>query len=74
MQVAGRNAAVGATRRRRAVSIMSKVSEFVQSLTSNKANTDVPAGVDVQPPEEGAVPRPDREPMAGFEPEPERES
>ena len=49
--------------------LMSKVSEFVQSLTSNKANIDVPKGVDVQPPEEGAVPRPDREPMAGFEPE-----
>ncbi|HEV7805602.1 MAG TPA: hypothetical protein VGO80_07290 [Solirubrobacteraceae bacterium] len=48
---------------------MSKLTGFVRSLTSNKANTDVPAGVDVQPPEEGAVPRPDREPMAGFEPE-----
>jgi hypothetical protein len=52
--------------------ILSKVSEFVRSLTSNKANIDVPEGVEVQPPEEGAVPRPDREPMAGFEPERER--
>lgn len=51
------------------MAIMDKVSQFVRSLTSNKANTDVPEGVDVQPPEEGAVPRPDREPMAGFEPE-----
>jgi hypothetical protein len=51
------------------VAIMDKVSQFVKSLTSNKANTDVPSGVDVQPPEEGAVPRPDREPMAGFEPQ-----
>jgi len=48
---------------------MEKLSQFVRSLTSNKANTDVPPGVEVQPPEEGAVPRPDREPMAGFEPE-----
>jgi len=51
------------------MSIMSKLSGYVRSLTSNKANTDVPPGVDVQPPEEGAVPMPDREPMAGFEPE-----
>ena len=49
------------------MAIMDKLSQFVRSLTSNKANTDVPPGVDVQPPEEGAVPRPDREPMAGFE-------
>jgi hypothetical protein len=48
---------------------MSKLSSFVRSLTSQKANTDVPAGVDVPPPEDGAVARPDREPMAGFEPE-----
>lgn len=50
------------------MAIMSKLSDFVKSLTSNKANTDVPPGVDVQPPEEGAVPRPDREPQVGFEP------
>jgi hypothetical protein len=48
---------------------MSKLSEAVRSLTSNKANTDVPPGVRVPPPEEGAVPRPDREPAVGFEPE-----
>ena len=51
------------------MAIMDKLSQFVKSLTSNRANTDVPPGVDVQPPEEGAVPRPDRPPMAGFEPE-----
>jgi hypothetical protein len=51
------------------MSIMSKISEAVRSLTSDKANTDVPEGVRVPPPDEGAVPRPDREPMAGFEPE-----
>jgi hypothetical protein len=51
------------------VSILSKLSDVVRSLTSGKANTDVPSGVDVPPQEEGAVPRPDREPMAGFEPE-----
>ena len=51
------------------MSILSKLSEAVRSLTSNKANTDVPPGTPVPPPEEGAVPRPDREPMAGFESE-----
>jgi hypothetical protein len=51
------------------LSIISKLSEAVRSLTSNKANTDVPPGVRVPPPEEGAVPRPDREPMVGHEPE-----
>jgi hypothetical protein len=51
------------------LSILSRLSEAVRSLTSNKANTDVPPGVHVPPPEEGAVPRPDREPAAGFEPE-----
>jgi hypothetical protein len=51
------------------VSILSRLSEAVRSLTSNKANTDVPPGVRVPPPEEGAVPRPDREPAVGFEPE-----
>jgi hypothetical protein len=51
------------------MSILSKLSDAVKSLTSDKANTDVPAGVDVPEPDDGAVPRPDREPMAGFEPE-----
>ncbi len=53
------------------MSIMSKLSDAVRSLTSDKANTDVPKGVDVPEPDDGAVPRPDREPMAGFEPEKE---
>jgi hypothetical protein len=48
---------------------MSKLTEAVRSLTSNKANTDVPPGTPVPPPDEGAVPRPDREPAVGFEPE-----
>ena len=48
--------------------IMSKLSEFVRSLTSNRANTDVPAGADV-PSTEEPVPRPDRPPEAGFEPD-----
>ena len=51
--------------------IKSKVSDVVESLTSDEANTDVPEGVEVPPTDEGAVPRPDREPMAGFEPEDE---
>ncbi len=51
------------------MSILSKLSDVVRSLTSNASNVDVPRGVDVPPQEEGAVPRPDREPMAGFEPE-----
>jgi hypothetical protein len=51
------------------VSILSKLSQAVRSLTSDKANTDVPKDVRVPPAEDGAVPRPDREPMAGFEPE-----
>lgn len=51
------------------MSIMSQLSKFVRGLTSDKANTDVPEGTHVPPPEDGAVPRPDREPMAGFEPE-----
>ena len=49
------------------MSVFSKLSNMVRSLTSNEANTDVPAGTEVPPPEEGAVPRPDREPMAGYE-------
>ncbi len=50
------------------MSIMSKLSDVVRSLTSNKDNTDVPAGADV-PSTEEPVPRPDREPEAGFEPD-----
>jgi hypothetical protein len=49
------------------VSIISRITETVRNLTSNEANTDVPPGTDVPPPDQGAVPRPDREPMAGFE-------
>jgi hypothetical protein len=48
---------------------MSKLTEAVRSLTSDKANTDVPPGTQVPSPDEGAVPRPDREPAVGFEPE-----
>lgn len=48
---------------------MSKLTDAVRSLTSNKANADVPDGTDVPPPDEGAVPRPDREPQVGFEPD-----
>jgi hypothetical protein len=47
---------------------MARLSQFVRSLTGDKPNTDVPPGVHVPPPEEGAVARPDREPVAGFEP------
>ena len=50
------------------MSIMSKVSEFVRSLTSNRGNTDVPPGTDVPSPDVAAVPRPDRDPQVGFEP------
>jgi len=48
---------------------MSSLSKVVRSLTSNKANTDVPQGVDVPATDEGPVPRPDREPQVGFEPD-----
>ena len=48
---------------------MEKVSGFVRSLTSEKANEDTPAGVDAPDPDDGAVDMPDRKPMAGFEPE-----
>jgi hypothetical protein len=48
---------------------MSSLSKFVRSLTADKSNTDVPAGVSVPAQEEGAVEMPDREPMAGFEPD-----
>lgn len=51
------------------MSIISKLSDVVRSLTSNDANADVPDGTDVPPPDEGAVARPDREPQVGFEPE-----
>jgi hypothetical protein len=47
-----------------------KVSGFVKSLTSEKANDDTPAGVDAPDPDEGAVDmQSEREPMAGFEPD-----
>jgi hypothetical protein len=62
-------AAASARTRRWVLSIMSRLSEAVRSLTSNKANTDVPPDVSVPAPEQGAVPMPDREPMVGFEPE-----
>ncbi len=51
------------------MSVFSKLSDMVRSLTSNKANTDVPPGTSVPDPDDGAVPRPDREPMVGHEPE-----
>jgi hypothetical protein len=51
------------------MTIFAKLTNLVRSLTSDKANTDVPPGTVVPPPEDGAVPRPDREPMAGFEPD-----
>lgn len=52
------------------MSIFSSISNFVRSLTSNKANTDAPDGVHVPPTDEGAVPM-DREPMQ--EPRPDRD-
>jgi len=51
------------------VSLMSRLSKAVRSLTSNEANTDVPPGTPVPPPDKEPVPRPDREPAVGFEPE-----
>ena len=52
------------------MSIKDKVSGFVKSLTSEKANDDTPAGVDAPDPDEGAVDmQSDRKPMAGFEPD-----
>jgi hypothetical protein len=51
--------------------LITKISDFVRSLTSNEANTDAPDGVRVPPPEDGPVPRPDREPMQ--EPRPDRD-
>ena len=54
------------------MSIKDKVTGFVKSLTSDKANEDTPPGVDAPDPGEGAVDMQDeREPMAGFEPEPD---
>lgn len=50
------------------MSLMDKVSGFVKSLTSEKANEDTPAGVDPGDPHGGAVEMPEREPMVGFEP------
>jgi hypothetical protein len=51
------------------MSLMSRLSKAVRSLTSNKANTDVPPGTPVPPPGKEPVPMPDREPQVGFEPE-----
>jgi len=52
------------------VSIMEKVSSFVKSLTSERANDDTPAGVEAPDPDGGAVDmHSDRKPMAGFEPD-----
>lgn len=49
---------------------MQKVSGFVRSLTSEKANDDTPAGVDAPDPDDGSVDmQSERRPMAGFEPE-----
>jgi hypothetical protein len=64
--------AAGARTRRWVLSLMSRLSKLVRSLTSNEANTDVPPGTRVPPPDDGAVPRPDREPVVGFEPDRER--
>lgn len=55
------------------MSIKDKVSGFVKSLTSEKANDDTPAGVDAPDTDEGAVDMP-REPMAGFEADSEGKS
>jgi hypothetical protein len=51
------------------LSILSKLSEAFRSLTSNQANEDVPEGAEVPSTDQAAVPRPDREPQVGFEPE-----
>jgi hypothetical protein len=53
------------------VSLKSKIAATVKSLTSEQANEDTPAGVDPPDPDGGPVEMPDREPMVGFEPEPE---
>ncbi len=50
------------------MSIKDKISGFVKSLTSEKANDDTPAGVEAPDPDEGAVDmQSEREPMSGFE-------
>ena len=54
------------------MSIKNSLSKLVRSLTSNEANTDVPPDVSVPPADQGPVPRPDREPMAGYEPDREQ--
>ena len=55
------------------MSLKDKVSGFVKSLTSEKANDDTPSGVDAPDPDEGAVDMQDeRKPMVGFEPESDR--
>ncbi len=51
------------------MAIMSKLSQFVRSLTSDRANTDVSHDEHVPPTDHGTVPRPDREPQVGFEAE-----
>ncbi len=51
------------------MAIMSKLSQFVRSLTSEKANTDVPPGAHVPSDHHDAVPMPERKPQAGFESE-----
>ncbi len=51
------------------MSIKSKISDAVKSLTSEQANEDTPPGVDAPDPDDGAVEMPEREPMVGFEPE-----
>jgi hypothetical protein len=56
------------------MSILSKLSQAVRSLTSAEANTDVPPGVEVPDTHGKPVPRPDRAPQAGFEPRPDREA
>ena len=52
------------------MSLMSKVSGMVKSLTSEKANEDTPRGVDPPDPQGGPVEMTEREPMVGFEPAP----
>jgi hypothetical protein len=54
------------------VSIKDKITQAVRSMTSEAANEDAPANVDVPPPDGGPVEM-DREPMAGHEPEPDPE-
>ena len=57
------------------MSIKDKMSGFVKSLTSEKANDDTPAGVDAPDPSEGAVDmQNERAPMVGHEPESDAKS